>query len=154
MSWDTIRPFLRPRVLLPALLVAAGLAILLERLILTDAERIRKVLGKAEKFALEGRWDDAVNLLDPDYRFEGMTREDLREHARVAFRGRPLRQCKYFGDPKVEVGEGGSARALARVSLRGEPGTPLEGPFLADFEVGFRKKKGLGWVVVSIRFRG
>ncbi|MCU0723831.1 MAG: hypothetical protein MUC63_09500, partial [Planctomycetes bacterium] len=117
MTWDQARPFLRPRAILAVLALAAGAAVLLERLILTDAERIRKILARAERAALEGKWDDAVNLLDPDYRFEGMTREDLRAQAHAAFRGKPLRKCETMGETKVEVAESGTARVLARYVL-------------------------------------
>jgi hypothetical protein len=153
MNIASVRPYLRLRFLLPALAVVAGLVVLLERLILTDAERIGKVLDRIERCSLEGRWDDAFAFLDPSLRLEGLTKEELRAHVRTTLGDRPLKKWNVM-EKKVEVQEGGVATVYLRVLIEGPPGSPLQQPYAYDFDIGFRKVPDAGWVIVSVLFKG
>ncbi|MHC4779101.1 MAG: hypothetical protein ACYTFG_11045 [Planctomycetota bacterium] len=154
---DTIKAFLRPRVFIPSLIAVIALVVLIERLIVTDAERVNSMLDDAKTFSLEGRWGELIDMIDPDYEFEGMTREDFRKIVNENLKNKPLKHFQYFSR-EVEVKEGG--QAVARVTLvlrapqlnRPPPGMALmDDRFAGRFELGFRKREDLGWVISSIK---
>ncbi|MHC5036674.1 MAG: hypothetical protein ACYTHM_05115 [Planctomycetota bacterium] len=148
---ENLRSILRPKPIALILVLCIGLAVLLERLIVTDAERIQRILTKARRYSLDGEWDKAVDLLDPDYAFEGRTREDLRAMVQKVLQGKPLSHFQYLRRD-VEVQEGGWAVAKVRVFLRAPPGTGWDDRMGGDFEIGFKKREDRGWVVRYIRW--
>jgi hypothetical protein len=146
---EILKIVLRPRNFVLILIAAVALGILIERLIVTDAERINMILDDARSFALEGRWDEAVGLLDPDYDFQGMKREDIRKLVNEVMKGKPMKQFGYLSR-EVEVLEGGLAQASATVIMRGPTGMGFDDRAGGHFDLKFRKREDLGWVITAV----
>ena len=143
VSWKIL---LRPRYALLVVLVSVALGFLIEWLIVTDAERIQSILDDAREYALAGKWDEMVELLDPDYDFEGMSREDLRRTMRETMQGRPLKQYEYF-TREVELLEGGRARAEVTIVMQGPPEIGWDDRFMVHFQLVFLKRADAGWLI-------
>jgi hypothetical protein len=139
-----------PKYVALAILAAVGLGILIERLIVTDAERIRSILDEIRDCALEGRWDDAVDYLDPEGDFDGMDREEIRRLLHQTFKGRPLKQFRVLGR-EVEVRGENRARVGMTVLVRGSDEAGLEDRAMGTFEIDFGKREDLGWVILRVR---
>ncbi|MHC4598430.1 MAG: hypothetical protein ACYS47_05440 [Planctomycetota bacterium] len=148
---DILKALCRPRRLIPLLVALVALGFLIERLWVTDAERVKGILNDARTYCLEGKWSEAIDLLDPDYAFENMTREEFRRLVQRKIQSKPLEQFTYVGR-EIEILEGGRAVAHATVVVRLPPGTGYPGDRIGGpVEIKFRKREDLGWVITSIR---
>jgi len=143
ISWKTL---LRPRYVILVVLASVALGFLIERLIVTDAERIQSILDDAREYALAGKWDEVIDLLDPDYDFEGMSREDLRQTLHKTMQGLPLKHYEYF-TREVEVLEGGRARAEVTIVMQAPPGLGWDNRAMVHFKLAFLKRADTGWLI-------
>src|SRR5262245_3409194 len=83
-----VRP--RPRSLLIGLLIAIGLGVLIERLVVTDTEAIEALLEEARDAAKERQWSRLPPLLsDPSTGYGRGPDETVAELTRLAERNRP-----------------------------------------------------------------
>ena len=150
---DSLRHYLKIRYLL-LLSVLVGLTVFaVDRLIVTDRERIDSLFESARSMALAGDFGSAVMFLDRDFSFEGMNRDQIRDAAVKTFGKQPLRKCDMM-DRKIVVQEGGTAVATLRVLMMGKGGSELESAILVDIEVKLKKLPDRTWTVTAIKRLG
>ena len=149
MNFDAIRPYLSIRNLLVAAAAGVLIGVALERLIVTDAERINRILDRAAEAAEAGRWDEVVGFLDPSCRFEGLSPQELRQQIRDSLQDKPLKKVSWIAR-ELEVLEGGAARAGCTVLITGMPGTPQDGAYPLRLDLRFTKKEKR-WLVTAAR---
>jgi hypothetical protein len=83
-----VRP--RPRSLLIGLLIAVGLGVLIERLVVTDTEAIEALLEEARDAAKDREWNRLRPLLSDSFTWHGLgPDETVAELTRLAERNRP-----------------------------------------------------------------
>ncbi|GEM_PF-1917171 len=141
-----IRAFLRLRILLPLAALAVLLGFLVEKLVVTDAERVDRILEDLRSCALEGRWDEAFAHLDDDFALEEMRREDLEALVKKHLAGQKMERFDYW-KKDVEILEDGLARARVQVLLRLPASSPMGARFLGTFRIFFRKRPDGTWVL-------
>ncbi len=127
------------------LLVAAGVGIGLERLIVTDAEAVEDVVVEATKAVDRGDFEAFGRLLSPTYRGEGGTRDGAVARVRKAWRADGPRA---LASTVIGVQVDGDA-ARAQVNVRG---FFLGRLFLFRLDVGFVREAD-GWRVASAEVR-
>lgn len=104
------------RPLFLVLLGVVALGFLVERLIVTDAEAIENLVAEAEQAFNEERFEDLLDILNPDFRFGERDRDGTVAYLR--------RQAKRFETAGIDVVldapriEGDEATAGARVRVR------------------------------------
>jgi len=108
---------MRPRipVWLGLLVVLAGLAFLIERLIVTDEEAVEALIEDAARAVREGDFEALTALLAPDFEAEGRERE-----AAVAWISTLKRRWRPLGlevEVREVVVEGDTAKAPVLVSM-------------------------------------
>lgn len=107
----------RPRLLLAAVALVGGLAWLVERLVVTDAEAVEAVLDRAASDASRGAWDAVADALDDGFREGGRDRAAFVAWARAQWTRASLRAITVdVLDVRVE-----GDRAAARVDARLQP---------------------------------
>ncbi len=144
---------LRPRNIVFLAAACVLLGVLIERLWVTDGERIEALLDRAATLAGEGGWTEAAGLLDPDGVFDGMTRDEVARALRDAFDNQPLRRCSLV-EVKIEILEGGEASATVRAWITPPQGMLGDRPLLLDMELSFKKRDDLGWVISAFKLLG
>jgi len=107
----------RPRLLLAAVALVGGLAWLVERLVVTDAEAVEAVLERAAADASRGAWDAVADALDEGFREGGRDGAAFVAWARAQWTRAALRAITVdVLDVRVE-----GDRAAARVDARLQP---------------------------------
>ena len=102
-------------------LAALGAYVLVSWLVVTDRERVERVLDDVRAAAVRGDWDAVASHVDDDVAFGARSTESLVDGWRATWRSLALQRVDLdVGD--VEVVDD---RAAARVRVR--PGAPLEG---------------------------
>jgi hypothetical protein len=128
----------RPRLLLVALVAAAGLAWLVARLVVTDAEAVTAVLETAADDANRGDWDAVTAAFDDDFREAGRDRTAYVAWVRGVWRSASLRAIALdVLDVRVE-----GDQAAARVEVRLSPSS-FKVPGRVDLE-----RRGDTWRIV------
>lgn len=107
----------RPRLLLAAIALVAGLAWLVERWIVTDAEAVEHVLERAAVDASSGAWDAVADAFDDGFLEGGRDKAAFLAWARAQWNRAALRAITVdVRDVRVE-----GDRAAARVEARLQP---------------------------------
>ncbi|MFO0931361.1 MAG: hypothetical protein U1E39_01480 [Planctomycetota bacterium] len=107
----------RPRLLLAVVALAGGLAWLVERLVVTDAEAVEAALERAAADASRGAWDAVADAFDDTYLSGGRDKAAFLAWARAQWNRAALRAITVdVLDVRVE-----GDRAAARVEARLQP---------------------------------
>ena len=138
---------MRPRILiwlgLPALLV--GLAIAVERLVVTDREAIGDLVDRAAEAAMKGDFPAFAETLDVEYQADGRDRSAMVEYIETRWRRyRPHGFDVQLGEIRLE-GDEASAPIEVTVFVAGRP-MPIPG------EVHFVRRDD-GWKIASAKPR-
>lgn len=108
---------MRGRSLLLILLGLAAVGLLIERIVITDAEAIEGLASDAEEAFNERRFGDLVDILDPDFSYGGRDRQGT-----VAYLERMAKRFQATGvdvvleEPAIE-GDEASAEATVRLRM-------------------------------------
>jgi ketosteroid isomerase-like protein len=133
----------------PALLVLAliiGLIVLVERLIVTDAEAVEAVVEQAADAVKQGDFAALADLLDMDYKGEGGDKDGAIAYAqRIWGQWRPMGLRAAVGQVEVN-GDEASAPTMVRGQVLGRP---------FGIRVGFGlKRTDDGWRISSAQYLG
>jgi hypothetical protein len=132
----------RLRTSLAVLLLLAGLVVLVERLIVTDAEAIETVVEEAADAAGRGDVDGLLARLDETYQAEGRDREAVAAYVgQLQKIYRPTSVDARVDDVDVE-GDQATAKVRFRAGVAGRP-------FLVKAEVRLVRRSG-GWRIRGV----
>ncbi len=131
------------------LAAAAALALVVERLIVTDEEAIRYSLDRVRACALKADVEGCLDEFAPDYSHRSLTREDLKKYGRTFVETSRLLKLEFIGR-KLEV-SGDAARVSVELLVRLREGAE-EAPFLARFDVLYGRTAE-GWKITGFEPR-
>lgn len=123
-----------------ALVVAAGLGWLVERLVVTDREAVTDVVTRTADAVTRGAWDDVSGHLDETFTVGRLDKAAFVTWARAQWNASPVRSLSTSVDDVRVEGDRAAARVVAKVSAFG-----LRVPARVDLE-----RRGSAWRIVGI----
>lgn len=130
----------RSNLVLAAVVVAAGLAWLVERLVVTDREAVTDVVTRTADAVTRGAWDDVAGHLDETFAVGRLDKAAFVAWARAQWNAAPVRSLSTSVDDVRVEGDRAAARVVATVSAFG-----VRVPARVDLE-----RRGSAWRIVGI----
>jgi len=134
-------------VVLVVIIVGVATWVLVDRLVVTDAKRIDRMLGEMAKAAERRDVDYVVDkCLDADFKFGRMDREGTRKWGKDVLQSFEIRTFNKYST-EIEV-KGDSAHATMRTFVSGGR---VPGDQRVDWDIELARRDGDNWRIMSVR---